>query len=154
MKTQLIPALLFLAAAVPASAQDEAAAKDPAAAFSTMLTNATLNGTWAPVDKRLLGENQDDKYHIVRATRKEGDQWEIVSRMNIQGREIDYPIPVTVKFAADAAVMILDNVPIGGGQTWSARILFHDDVYAGSWWGADKTAKSGIVSGTITRTTE
>jgi hypothetical protein len=151
MKLALLPALLLVATSALAQAQEPAAAADPAVAFSAMLTNATLNGTWAPVDKRLLGANQDDKYHIVRATRKEGDRWEIVSRMKIQGQAIDFPIPVTIQFAGDAAVMILDNVPIGAGQTWSARILFLDDVYAGSWWGKDKAAKSGIVSGTITR---
>ncbi len=125
----------------------------PEEVFSAMLTNATLNGTWAPIDKRLLGDDQDDRYHIVRATKAAGDQWVIVSRMKIQGQEIDLPIPVTIKFAGDTAVMILDNVPVGPGQTWSARILFHDDVYAGSWWGAGKK-KGGIVSGTITREAE
>ncbi len=140
-------ALVFLLAAPIAHADDAAAAEKT---FSAMLTNATLNGTWAPIDKRLLGDDQDDRYHIVRATKAEGDQWVIVSRMKIQGQEIDVPIPVTIKFAGDTAVMILDNVPVGPGQTWSARILFHDDVYAGSWWGAGKK-KGGIVSGTITR---
>ena len=144
--------LLFVAMATTAPAQDNAGAKnDPAAAFSAMLTNATLNGTWAPIDKRLLGDDQDDKYHIVRASKVQGNKWNIVTRMKFQGQELEFPIPVVIEFAGDVAVMILDNVPVGPGQTWSARILFHDDVYAGSWWGAEKSKKSGIVSGTITR---
>lgn len=120
-------------------------------AFSAMLTNATLNGTWAPIDKRLLGDDQKDGYEIVRATKKEADQWVLVSKMKFNGQELQIPIPVIVKFAGDTAVMVLNNLPLGDGTTWSARILFHDDVYAGSWWGADKATKSGIVSGTITR---
>lgn len=126
--------------------------EDPAAEFSAMLKNATLKGTWAPIDQRLLGNDKEDGYQIASATKKEGDTWEIVYKMKLQGREINFPLPVTVKFAGDVAVMILEDSPVGIGQTWSARILFHDDVYAGSWWNKDKSkSKSGIVSGTITR---
>ncbi len=119
-------------------------------AFSAMLENATLHGTWAPVAEGILGDEKKDGYFILRAFKQEGARWVIVSRINYKGRQIDVPIPVIIQFAGDAAVMILDDVPIGEGQTWSARILFHEDVYAGSWWGADKV-KGGIVSGVITR---
>ena len=115
-----------------------------------MLENATLKGTWAPIDKRLLGDEQQDGYDIVKAEHKEGDTWAIHYKMKFQGQEIVFPLPVTVKFAGDAAVMILNDSPVGIGQTWSARILFHDDVYTGTWWNKGKT-KGGIVSGTITR---
>jgi hypothetical protein len=134
------------------AADEGANTQDPAAAFTVMLENATLNGSWAPIDKGLLGDEKKDRYHIVKTRPKEGDTWEIFYKMKIQGREIVYPIPVTIKFAGDTAVMILNNSPVGVGQTWSARILFHDDVYAGSWWNKGKT-KGGIVSGTITRAT-
>jgi len=120
-------------------------------AFAAMLKNATLRGSWAPIDKRLLGEEQEDGYRIVRAEKINGSQWSLVSRFKFQGKEVNVPFPVTVHFAGDAAVLALDKIPLGDGTLWSARILFHDDVYAGSWWGADKAAKSGVVSGTITR---
>lgn len=140
----------------PLTAQEEKAKPadpDPAKAFAAMLENATLKGTWAPIEKRLLGDEKQDGYHIVKARLKEGDTWEIFYKMKIQGQEIVYPLPVTIVFAGDAAVMILDNSPVGIGQTWSARILFHDDVYTGTWWNKGKT-KGGIVSGTITRDEE
>jgi hypothetical protein len=120
-------------------------------AFAAMLKNATLRGSWAPIDKRLLGEEQEDGYRIVRAEKISGSQWTLISRFKFQGKEVNVPFPVIVHFAGDAAVMALDKIPLGDGSLWSARILFHDDVYAGSWWGADKAVKSGVVSGTITR---
>ena len=143
----------------PAAAPAQAPAKEPAAseltaaeaAFAAMLKNATLKGSWAPIDKRLLGEEKQDGYRIVRAEKIKGSQWSLISRFTFQGKEINVPFPVTVHFAGDAAVMALDTIPLGDGSVWSARILFHDDVYAGSWWGADKATKSGVVSGTITR---
>ncbi|MFN0125600.1 MAG: hypothetical protein ACKV19_02810 [Verrucomicrobiales bacterium] len=120
-------------------------------AFAAMLTNATLRGTWAPIDQRLLGEEHKDGYRILRAEKLGEGKWALVSRLQFQGQEITVPFPVTVHFAADVAVLVLDKIPLGDGSLWSARILFHDDVYAGSWWGADKATKSGVVSGTITR---
>ena len=144
----LITTTLAILTAAPTA---QAANEDAENAFSAMLKNATLNGTWAPIDKSLLGDDQKDGYEIVSATKKEGDVWVLVSKMKFQGQEMQIPIPVRVKFAGDTAVMILNNLPLGDGTTWSARILFHDDVYAGSWWGPDKAKKSGIVSGTITR---
>lgn len=146
----LLIATLLLLAPLARAAAEEPERKTMEERFSAMLENAALNGTWAPIDKRLLGDDHDDKYRIVRARRKDGDRWVILSRMKVQGQEVDFPIPVTMKFAGDTSVMILEDVPLGQGKTWSARILFHEDVYAGSWWDGGGT-KRGIVSGTITR---
>jgi hypothetical protein len=135
-----------LAAADEGTANQEAMEQK----FSAMLEEATLHGTWAPFRAEGLGDDLEDRYFIVRAAKEKGDRWLIVSRLNYKGQQLDVPIPVVIKFAGDAAVMILNDVPVGEGKTWSARILFHDDVYAGSWWGAEKK-EGGVVSGTITR---
>lgn len=118
--------------------------------FAAMLENATLKGTWAPIAQQQLGDEKSDGYRVVKAVKKKGNQWNIVSRVKRRGQEFDFPIPVVVEFAGDTAVMILNDSPAGRGQVWSARILFHDDVYAGSWWSPGHE-KFGIVSGTISR---
>ena len=56
---------------------------------------------------------------------------------------------MTVKWAGDTAVMILDEVATGGGKSYSARVMFHNDRYAGSWWG--KNQEGGLLSGSIRR---
>jgi hypothetical protein len=56
-------------------------------------------------------------------------------------------LPCLLRFAGDAAVLALDDVPVGEGKAYSARILFHGDVYTGRWWGAD--GEGGLVSGTV-----
>ena len=121
--------------------------------FSAMLKGATLKGTWAPIAVAGLGEDKEDAYHIVEAKKVEGDKWVMVSRFKYKGQQLDFPVPVVIKFAGDAAVMILNDVPTGDGATWSARILFHNDVYAGSWWESSKK-KGGILSGVISRKAE
>lgn len=127
---------------------------DAEANFIAMLKNSTLKGTWAPVQQGQLGtEKKDEGYRIVRAEKKESDKWAIVSLFEFQGRQIEYPIPAVVRFAGDTAVLLLDNVQAGPGkQNWSARILFHENVYTGRWWETANKEHGGTIAGTITQT--
>jgi hypothetical protein len=139
--------------AVPATAQDNAPGE---AKFVAMLKNATLKGTWAPVAQgKLGGERGDDSYRIARVEKKENDKWSIVSVFAVRNQEVEFPIAASVKFAGDTAVLILDDVKAGPGKAnWSARIMFHDDVYTGRWWETSNKEHGGTISGTITRAAE
>jgi hypothetical protein len=121
--------------------------------FIDMLKNATLKGTWAPVAKGKLGtERGDDSYRIARVEKTDAGKWTVVSVFQVRDRQIEFPIPATVKFAGDTAVLILDNVRAGQGDAnWSARVMFHDDVYAGRWWETANREHGGTIAGTITR---
>ena len=123
------------------------------AKFVAMVKNATLNGTWAPVQQNQLGsQRSDDHYRIARAEKKPDGTWVLVSLVNFQGREIEYPFPAVVKFAGDTAVLILDDVRAGQGTAnWSARVMFHENVYAGRWWETANREHGGTITGTITQ---
>ena len=139
-----------LVAAAPAAAQDSA---DTESKFIAMLKNASLKGTWAPVAGGQLGkEKGDDSYKIARVEKVDGDKWKVVSIYSVQGQQMEFPIACSVKFAGDASVLILDNVRAGPGKAnWSARVMFHDDVYAGRWWETANKEHGGTIAGTITR---
>jgi hypothetical protein len=121
--------------------------------FIAMLKNATLKGSWAPISQgRLGGERGDDAYRIARVEKGEGGKWSIVSVFTVRDRQVEFPISASVKFAGDTAVLILDNVRAGPGKAnWSARVMFHDDVYAGRWWETANKEHGGTIAGTITR---
>jgi hypothetical protein len=146
-------AALLLAVAPPANAQGDS---DVEAKFIAMLKNATLKGTWAPIQKgKLGGEKGDDSYRIARVEKGEGGKWSIVSIFTVRDRQVEFPISATVRFAGDTAVLILDDVRAGpGSANWSARVMFHDDVYAGRWWETRNREHGGTIAGTITRTKE
>lgn len=133
-----------------ASAQGDA---DTEAKFIAMLKNATLKGTWAPVQQGKMGSDQsNDLYQIARVEKKENDRWSVIYLVKVREQEIEFPIPSTVKFAGDTAVLILDNVRAGPGKAnWSARVMFHNDVYAGRWWETANPEHGGTIAGTITR---
>lgn len=126
---------------------------DAPAKFIAMLKDATLKGSWAPIQQGRLGADlADDSYRIARAEKSQDGQWSIVSVFKMRGREIEFPIRSDVKFAGDTAVLILDNVRAGrGAANWSARVMFHDDVYAGRWWETNNPEHGGTIAGTITR---
>ncbi len=117
MKTPLMLALTFaigLPAARPVCAQDnKSAASDkatpaaktekPAATpekkFKALFTKAYLSGRWAPLKDGVLGEE------------KRGDNWSINAKLKYREPEFVMPIPATVKFAGDAAILVVDNLP-------------------------------------------
>jgi hypothetical protein len=120
--------------------------------FVAMLKNATLKGTWAPVQQAQLGTSRkDDGYRVARVEKKDGDKWTLVYLVTYQSKEIEYPMPVTVKFAGDTAVLILDNVRAGRDKAnWSARVMFHENVYTGRWWETGNKEHGGTIEGVVT----
>ena len=140
--------LIALAGSVVAQGDGDVEAK-----FVAMLKNATLKGTWAPDSQGKLGNERDDRgYRIARVEKQSDGNWSIVSVFKIQGREIEFPIAASVKFAGDTAVLILNDVKAGPGKAnWSARILIFDDVYTGRWWETANKEHGGTIAGTIER---
>ncbi len=147
-KILMLLAVMFAAHSAPAQGDPDMEAR-----FIAMVKNSTLKGTWAPIMGGQLGsEKKDDAYRIVRAEKKEGDNWAIVSLFEFNGQQVEYPIPAVVKFAGDTAILILNNVRAGPGKAnWSARVMFHDDVYTGRWWETANREHGGTISGIITR---
>lgn len=132
------------AAAKPAPA---ASADQLEATFKAMLTKATMSGRWCSVKDGKLGSEKEDKYNIVSASKVNGSKWIISARIQLNKREMVVPIPVEVKWAGDTAVLIVDKLQYPGGGTYSARVLFYEHTYAGTWSGGDH---GGLMSGVIT----
>ncbi len=138
--------------AQPAATKSSAPALTPAEAkFKDLLTNVTLSGRWAPIKDGKMGEDKADEYSIAGATKVNDDTWAIEAKMKYGGHELVLPIPVQVKWAGDTPVIVVDKLTIPGGGTYSARVLFFEKTYAGSW-SSEKHA--GLLSGTVSRKAE
>ena len=159
MKKAVAAVLLLLLVNTPFYAQEksDSDARDkpkPAAtaeqletAFKAMLTRATMSGRWCSVKEGKLGPEKEDKYNIVSASKVSGHKWVIQTRIKVNQKEMVVPIPVEVKWAGDAAVLSVDKLQYPGGGTYSARVLFYEHTYAGTWSGGDH---GGLMSGVIT----
>lgn len=152
---KLLPACVCVLSLVFVAAQFAQAQGDGdiEAKFIAMLKNATLKGSWAPVQQGQMGKDRaDEGYRIARVEKSADGKWSVVSVFTVRDRQVEFPIPASIKFAGDTAVLILDNTPAGPGKAnWSARIMFHDDVYAGRWWETSNREHGGTIAGTISR---
>jgi hypothetical protein len=118
------------------------------ARFKTMLTKAVLTGRWSPIENARLGpEKDEDKYEIVSAGKVSGDQWVINARMRYGKNEMVLPISVQVKWSGETPMIIVNNLSMGGNKSYSARVLFFDGTYSGSW--NSSAGYGGVLYGTV-----
>jgi len=115
--------------------------------FIATMKECTFTGRWCGTKDGQLGPDKEDSYHIAGVTKVSGDNWTINVKMPYQGQTLDLPIPAKVQWAGDTPVLILDKVSMGGPRTYSARVLVHDNSYAGTWSAVDH---GGLVMGVIT----
>jgi len=118
---------LLLAAALLASCARKAPNEEE---FSRMLTNATLIGSFTSGRSNTLRE---DRYTISRVTKTAGDLWMVHSRIQYGSHDVTVPVPVKVNWAGDTPVMSLTDVTIPGMGTFTVRLVFYRDQYAGMW---------------------
>lgn len=101
--------------------------------FSKMFSGSVLRGQFT-IDGRPLNQLKQEGYEIVRAKKlPKGDQWSIEARIKYGKYDLVVPVPLDVKWAGNTPVLTLDKITIPGMGTFSARVLLHDDRYAGTW---------------------
>jgi len=143
-RSSFFPNRLFTLAATVAiacftalTAFAEDSKSDQEAKFVALLKDATLQGRWAPLKDGQLGPEKEDTYQIVSAQKLEGERWQINARLRYGGQSIDVPVPATVKFASDTAILIVDDFSLANYRAYSARLMFHNNAYSGTWSGGD-----------------
>lgn len=141
--TSLVCFLLLFSSAVFAG---EASAAGQEKQFAELLTNVSLVGRWCLVRDGQLTPEREETYSVVGVQKADGDKWIVNAKLTYQGQSIVVPIPVRVQWVGGAAVMIVDNLAIPGGGTYSARVLFHGETYTGTWSGGDRV---GMLHGVI-----
>lgn len=119
--------------------------KTPEEAFAELLTGATLVGNFTvdrnePVDPTKL--LKPDRYELATVNKVKDDFWLFVYVHK------GVPIPLTMKvlWAGKTPVLTLDEFTIAGMGTYSARLMFHGDRYAGTW---QHGATGGLMFGKI-----
>ncbi|HKD36882.1 MAG TPA: hypothetical protein VKB78_08770 [Pirellulales bacterium] len=115
----------------PTRAEDRAALEKK---FSESLSGATLDGyfTETPGDE---GKPKPSKYVINKASKIAGDLWLFEARIKYNDHDVTIPVPLAVRWAGDTPVITLDSADIPGFGSFTARVLIHDDSFAGMWSG-------------------
>jgi hypothetical protein len=113
--------------------------------LATMLTGAALVGqstTW-----KKPGLSGEERYAIDGMTKLAGDTWLLRTRMKLDGKEWPLPVPVTIVWAGDTAMIQVTDLSMPGGP-YSARVLLYKGQYAGTWLGP---GRGGQMFGRIER---
>ena len=104
------------------------------AALAKTLSGATLEGsftsTGAGSDPAKLSR---DKYTLGEVRKVSGDVWQIPARIQYGDKDITLPIVLPIRWAGDTPVVTVDDLPLPGFGTVSARVMFFDGHYAGYW---------------------
>jgi hypothetical protein len=148
----LVPCLLLAGAFTTLAADEPTPEKQELyKKLETLLTNAKLTGhfTVAGKDPKDLPK---EEYTILSAEKTEqGEIWLLKARIKYGGKDVTVPMPIEILWAGKTPVMTLDNLMIPGLGTFSARVVLHDDKYAGTWQ-HDKVG--GHLFGTIEKVKE
>ncbi len=114
---------------------DNPASKEPRfQALEKMLTNVALIGMFT-VDRKKMNDLSEERYEIksIQKLAVDDDLWALQARIKYGEHDVTVPIVTTIKWADQTPVITMDRLIIPGLGTFSARVVFHDDKYAGTW---------------------
>lgn len=108
--------------------------KPPVEDFERYLSNSVLSGSFT-MDGQPLNKLEEERYEIKSAKKLEGDDnlWEIKTRIKYGNKDLTVPVVVNLEWVGRTPMIVLDSVTIPGMGTFSARVVFHDRKYAGTW---------------------
>jgi hypothetical protein len=81
-------------------------------------------------------------YEIDKVSNISGDNyWLIHARIKYGDHDVRVPVPVRILWADDTPIVTLTDVTIPGLGTFTARVLFHDGQYVGTWSSGDHSGQ-------------
>lgn len=78
-------------------------------------------------------EASPDRYEISSVDKVGDDQWRFNARMQYGTVDVTLPIVVTMRWAGDTPIITMTDVTIPTLGTFTARVFFYGDRYAGTW---------------------
>lgn len=112
------------------SAMDPATLPALERAFAERMQGAALVGHFT-----IAGRNDRaataDRYDIYSVEKVGDDQWRFNAKIGESG--LTLPIVVRMQFVDDTPMIVMTDSTIPGMGTFTARVFFHGDLYAGTW---------------------
>jgi hypothetical protein len=114
--------------------------------FSDRMRNATMVGTFT-VAGRENRTPRPDRYEISSVEKVGDDLWRFNAKMDCCGLSgSGIPIVVPMRFVGDTPVIMMTETSLPGIGTFTVRVFFYGDRYAGTW---QHGKVGGHMSGTI-----
>jgi hypothetical protein len=128
------------------SVVDPASLTETERQFADSMRNVTMVGTFT-VAGRENRSPEPDRYEIARVEKVGTDLWRFTAK--IEGGSTAIPIVVPMRFVGDTPVIMMTDTSLPGVGTFTVRVFFHGDRYAGTW---QHGRVGGHMSGRIEKT--
>lgn len=120
-----------------AAAQEKAPAKpnreELEKAFSERMTGTVLVGNYSVVGKDTKPANPE-RYELKKVAKLAEDLWVFEARIKYGQTDVTLPLTLRMIWAEDTPMISLTNANLPGlGAAFGARVIFHGDLYAGTW---------------------
>lgn len=99
--------------------------------FGEKISHSRLIGFFSIIGQE--GPPKRDEYTLGAVTKGDGDKWVFNSSLQFGKKVITVPLEIPVLWAGDTPVISLTDFTIPGMGTYTARVMFHGDQYAGTW---------------------
>jgi len=114
--------------------------------FIDKMNGAALVGHFT-LRGRDVREGPPDRYDIYGVEKVGEDLWRFNSKIGEVG--ITVPVVVRMRFVDDTPLIVMTDAGLPGmGEGFSARVVFHEDQYAGTW---GHGPRGGLMFGRIER---
>jgi hypothetical protein len=100
--------------------------------FSERMRNSSLVGHFT-VDGREKRNAEEDRYDIASVEKVGQDRWRFNVRMRHGNFDMTMPVVVPVKWVDDTPVVTMTDWEIPTLGTFTCRVFFYGDRYAGAW---------------------
>ena len=125
---------------------DPASLTDLEREFTERMRNVVLVGHFT-IEGRERRDGLPERYEISEVTKLEGDRWRFDVRLTYGSVDATLPVVVPMVWAGGTPMVSITDFAIPGlGEEFGARVVFHDERYAGTW---DHGEYGGLMYGTI-----
>jgi hypothetical protein len=100
--------------------------------FTDRMHGATLVGRFT-IAGREDRPASPDRYEISSVEKLGGNDWRFNARLRYGNVDVTLPIVVTMLWAGDTPMITMTDVTIPTLGTFTARVFFYGDRYAGTW---------------------
>ncbi len=100
--------------------------------FTERMQNVVLVGNFT-VEGRETRGGSPERYELTRVAKVDDDRWRFDVHMVYGSVDATLPVVVPIVWAGDTPMVTITDFSIPTLGTFTARVFFYDDRYAGSW---------------------
>jgi hypothetical protein len=128
------------------AAVDPASLNDAEREFAERMRDVSLVGSFTVAGREDRGP-REDRYDISSVEKVGDDQWRFNASMKCCGLDgTTIPIVVPMRWNGDTPMIMMTDTSLPGIGTFTVRLFFHGDRYAGTW---QHGTVGGLMSGRI-----